>query len=185
MKDFPWFPPVDTAKPTGPQFRPVALTVGLTVGVLFWLKHHYNLALLVGAVSLLGSFSYLHPSLDRKLRRALSRLQEMVSRVTTLIVLLPFYWVVFGTARLVLLSKGKDLLGLRWEPDQTTYWEPAPPERKRSKYYGRLFTQDRSALASNQGRWIVPVSALVLLLGVTGEVLLRAMGFGAPILYRR
>ena len=65
-----------------------------------------------------------------------------------------------------------------------SYWQPAAPERKRAKYYQRLFTVEPARQESHSLAWTIGILAFVLLLAGSSELILRAMGFGNPIVYR-
>lgn len=91
---------------------------------------------------------------------------------------------VFGAIRLALSVARVDLLELQLHSEWPSYWQPAAPERKRAEYYGRLFTVEPARQGSPFLAWAIGIFAFVLVLAGGSELILRAKGFGNPIVYR-
>ncbi len=184
MKDLQWFPPIPQA-PAVTSF-PVAasLIIAAAFGGLLLARGHRFMAMAVWAATLLLALGLLFPAVRTQIFRAAHWLGAGVGRVATLALLWPFYVGVLGTIRLALWAGRIDLLGLRLRSEQPSYWQPAAPERRRARYYGRLFTVEPAHHESHVLAWALAVLGLFLILAGTGELILRSMGFGNPIVYR-
>jgi hypothetical protein len=158
--------------------------VAVVCGVLFLWRGHLVLAIIVWAVALLLSLAFLSPPLRTRINLAMRWLATGVGRIFTLCVLWPFYVVVFGAIHLMLAVARVDVLGLRLDRDKPSYWQPAAPERKRAKYYHRLFALEPSRPESHLLAGVIAILALLIALGAGSELILRSMGFGNPVLYR-
>jgi len=184
MKDLQWFPPIP--EPRAATAPPVigTLAVAVAAGGLLLARGHRLLAILVWATAFLLGLALLSPTLRRQILRAARWLQVGIGHVATLAVLWPFYVLVFGSIRLALSIARVDLLGLRLHREQPSYWQPAAPERIRAKYYERLFTVESARHESHFLAWAIGILAFVLIPAGSGELILRSMGFGTPIVYR-
>jgi hypothetical protein len=116
--------------------------------------------------------------------RVLNGLGKAAGQVSTLAVLWPFYVLVFGAVHLFLRLASVDLLGLRLRPERSSYWEAGVPEEKRARYYQRLYTLEPARRESRWLAWTIGMLALLFTLAASGELLLRSMNFGHPIVYR-
>lgn len=184
MKDFQWFPPIPA--PRAAAATPVigsAAAVAAFGGLLF-ARGHRLLAIEAWACALFLALSLNFPYLRRKLLRAAHWLGAGAGRFAALALLWPFYFLVFGLIRFALWVTRIDLLGLRLHTEWPSYWQPAVPERIRAEYYQRLFTVEPARQESHYLAGTIGILAFVLLLGGTSELILRAMGFGDPIVYR-
>ncbi len=177
MKDLQWFPPIPQA-PAVTSF-PVAasLIIAAAFGGLLLARGHRFMAMAVWAATLLLALGLLFPAVRTQIFRAAHWLGAGVGRVATLALLWPFYVGVLGTIRLALWAGRIDLLGLRLRSEQPSYWQPAAPERRRARYYGRLFTVEPAHHESHVLAWALAVLGLFLILAGTGELILRSMGF--------
>ena len=184
MKDLQWFPPIPEPQEGSAPSVVWSVAVGAALGLVFLVRGHPFLAMIVWAVALLVALGMLTPYLRERILRVAHWLGSIAGRVTTLAVLWPFYFLIFGPVRLVLWVARVDLLGLRLHTEWPSYWQPAAPERKRALYYQRLFTVEPSRQESHFFAWAIGMLAFVLLLAGSGELILRSMGFGNPIVYR-
>ena len=184
MKDLQWFPPIPEPGPA--SARPViwSVVVGASLGAVLLARVHRLPAILVWATTLLLALG-LHSRVMRgPILRAGRWLGAVAGRITTLAVLMPFYVLVFGAIRLALSITRVDILGLRLHPEWSSYWQPAAPEHERAKFYERLFTVETAHLESHFLAWPIGILVFVLVLAGSGELILRSMGFGNPIVYR-
>ena len=184
MKDLQWFPPIP--EPRAAAAPPVigSLIVAAAFGVGLLAYGHRLTAITVWVVALLLGLGLTFPALRKQILRAAHWFGAGASYITTRAVLWPFYVVVFGTVRLALIVARIDLLGLRIECEQPSYWQPAAPERKRAKYYHRLFTIEADRPESHSFALAIGTLAFALILAGSSELVLRSMGFGNPIVYR-
>jgi hypothetical protein len=184
MKELQWFPPIpETHTPSAPRL--IWLTLAAAgVGALAFARGHHPWAFAVWAAALGVAFVSVLPVSRSGMRRALNWLAKAAGQVSTLAVLWPFYVLVFGTVHLFLRLARVDLLGLRLRPERSSYWEAAAPEEKRARYYQRLYSLEPARRESRLLAWAIGMLALLLALAASGELLLRSMGFGHPIVYR-
>ncbi len=184
MKDLQWFPPIPEARAATTSQVAASLIIAAALGGLLFARGHRFMAMGVWAAALLLAVGLLSPVVRIQIFRAAHWLGAGVGRVATLTLLWPFYVGVLGTIRLALWAGRIDLLGLRLRSEQPSYWQPAAPERQRARYYGRLFTIEPARRESHFLAWAVAILALFLILAGSGELILRSMGFGNPIVYR-
>ncbi|MGD1155432.1 MAG: hypothetical protein ABSA41_06335 [Terriglobia bacterium] len=184
MKDLQWFPPIPEPPAASARSGLGPVVVAAICGLLFLWRGHLALAIIVWAAALLLALAFLSPPLRMKILLAMRWFADGVGRIFTVCVLWPFYVMVFGTIHLMLAVARVDVLGLRLDSDKPSYWQPAAPERKRAKYYDRLFALEPSCPESRLLAGVIAILALLLVLGVSSELILRSMGFGNPILYR-
>jgi hypothetical protein len=184
MKDLQWFPPIPEPRTTLVPKVMGSLIAAASLGGLLFARGHHLPAIVVWAMALLLALSLNFPTLRKHIMRAANWLSAAAGYVTTFLVLWPFYVVVFGGVRLVLSVTRVDPLSLRLQSDQPSYWQAAVAERKRAKYYERLFTVESTRRESNFLVWLVSILAFVLILAGSSELILRSMGFGHPIVYR-
>jgi predicted membrane metal-binding protein len=103
----------------------VACTVA---SFLVFYKQHYILGgvlYALGALVLIGGLFI--PPLHAAFTRFGQRLGVVVGIGTTWLLLVPFYYLFFTTARIGLLLQGKDPLARRFERNATTYWVDRGP----------------------------------------------------------
>jgi len=184
MKDLQWFPPIPEPRKASAPPVTESLIVAAAFGGLLLVRGHRLMAAAVWVVASLLGLGLTFPALRKQILRAAHWFGVGASYITTRAVLWPFYVVVFGTIRLVLIVSRIDLLGLRFQADQPSYWQPAPPERKRAKYYDRFFTVEAARRESHLLAWTIAILAFALILAGSSELVLRSMGFGNPIVYR-
>ena len=87
----------------------------------------------LAALVLLGGLAV--PPIFRAFERFGVALARGVSAGLTWGLLTPFFYLVFGAGRLVLLATGSDPLRVRFPaPDRATFWEPRKPVRNMDQY---------------------------------------------------
>ena len=184
MKDLQWFPPIP--EPRAPAASPVigSVVVGVAAGGLLLARGHRFLAVAVSVAASILALALSLPTLRRPILGAARWLGAGVGRVATLALLWPFYTLVFGSIRLLLFVARVDLLGLQLHPEWPSYWQPAAPEAKRAQYYHRLFTVEPVRHESYRFAWTIGILAFALIVSLSGEFILRSMGFGHPVVYR-
>ena len=125
MKDLQWFPPIP--EPRAASAPPVigSLIVAVAFGGLLLARGHRLMAIVVWAVALLLALGFASPALRKQIFRAAHWFGTGAGYLMTRAVLWPFYVVVFGSIRLALTLARIDLLGLRIQGEQPSYWQPA------------------------------------------------------------
>jgi hypothetical protein len=184
MKDLQWFPPIPVPGMTPARQVVASALVGAGFGALLFARGHRTLALGVWVAALLIALGLSSPDLRKPILRFAHGLGDCTGRAATWVLLWPFYVLVFGTVRLALSLARVDLLGLRLESERPSYWQPAPPEQKRARYYHRLFTVEAAREKSLLPALTIGILTLALALAGTSELILRSMGFGNPVIYR-
>ena len=158
--------------------------MAVAFGGLLLARGHRYLAIVVWVAASVLALSFASSALRKQIFQAAHWFGTGVGYLMTRAVLWPFYVVVFGSIRLALTLARIDLLGLRIQGEQPSYWQPAVPERKRTKYYDRLFTVEPERRESHFFALSIGILTFVLFLAGSSEMLLRTMGFGDPIVYR-
>ena len=184
MKELQWFTPIPEPRVASAPLAIWSVVVGTASGGLLFTRGHRLFATLVWATALLLTLGLNSPTFRTPILRVAHWLGAVAGRITTLAVLWPFYVLVFGAVRLTLAAARVDLLGLRLHPEWPSYWRPAAPEQKRAKFYQRLFTVEPSRQESHSLAWVIGILAFVMVLAGSSELILRAMGFGNPIVYQ-
>lgn len=103
-------------------------------GLYFWLERRAMGVVvwsLAGAVLVSGLFL---PPVFAAIERFGHRLGKGAGVVLTWGLLVPFYYLCFGTLRLMRKLGGKDPLGRKFPSDEPTYWTPRPPVRDVARY---------------------------------------------------
>ena len=184
MKDLQWFPPIPEQRAS---FAPPvigSLIVAAAFGGLLLARGHRPMAIVVWVAAILLALGLTSPPLRKQIFRAVHWFGAGTGYIATWAVLWPFYVVVFGSVRLALIVARIDLLGLRLQGEQPSYWQPAAPERKRAKYYQRLFTLESARKESHLLTGAIGILVFVLIFAGSSELILHLMGFGNPIVYR-
>jgi len=184
MKDLQWFPPIPEPRAAFVPQVTLGLIMAAAMGGLLLARGHVAMAVVVWAVALALALGLLVPVLRVQILRAARGLGQVAGRISTLIFLWPFYFVVLGAIRAGLWLARVDLLDMRLDPDQPSYWQAAAPERKRARHYEQLFTVERARAKSHFLAWVIGFAAFAIILAGSSELVLRSMGFGDPVLYR-
>jgi len=107
--------------------RPTAryAATALAAGAVFFFFHRYRMSLVVTvAAFVVGIAGLIVPCFFSLLDRWVAALTRAVGGLLTWALLLPFFWLVFVPARLMLLLKGKDPMTRRCPSPEATYWIP-------------------------------------------------------------
>jgi len=113
----------------------VQFLVTVCVAAVFYLFERPVIACVavgIGTVVLLSGL--LLPSVFDAIERLGRALGRWVGAGMTCLVLVPFFYVVFATARLILRVCGKDPMCRAWPTKQETYWIPRPPVKDLRHY---------------------------------------------------
>lgn len=121
--------------------RATVQAVGLTLvsGGLAWLFHQPVPALIVAGLAVVTGFcGWFAPAWFGVLDKAVRTLARLIGTAMTWILLVPFYYLFFGIARLCLVVRGRDPMTRRWNNQQTSYWVARPPVTS-PDYYRRQY----------------------------------------------
>ena len=123
------------AKPGAGAALKQAAVMGLVgASLYFWLEHRAMGVVvwsLAGVVLASGLFL---PPVFAAIERFGRRLGKGVGVVLTWGLLVPFYYLCFGTLRLIQKIGGKDPLCRKFPSDETTYWTARKPVRDAAQY---------------------------------------------------
>ena len=165
---------------TGRRAVLVRAGIGAAVGLLLLLGGHRSLAGAVwGITAAIGVASLASATVRLGLDRAFAAVGLALGRAMSVVLLAPLFVVGFGLVRLLSSVHGADPLGLR-DGDAPTYWRPCDTEARKARHAGAMFATERVA---GRRRPALTFAVLTLLVFAASELLLRALGFGHPILY--
>jgi len=88
----------------------------------WWLLFGLGLLLMVMTIAAPGRLT--------ALRSGWERLGHIMGIANTYVLLTLFYFFLLTPLALLMRLFGKDILKLKWQPKQSTYWEAAPPARE-------------------------------------------------------
>jgi len=134
----PWFgtgaDPAARRSAPCPALRQAAVMGVVGAGLFFWLEHRAMGVVvwsLAGVVLASGLFL---PPVFAAIERFGRRLGQGAGVLLTWGLLVPFYYLCFGTLRLAQRLGGKDPLCRKFPSDEPTYWTPRPPVRDMARY---------------------------------------------------
>ena len=135
---WPWQAPAAGSAPAGSRRRRALVQCAVTAAVatlLTWGLRHYWFGLAVfalsGAVVISG---FLIPPAFDALERAGQWLGRGVAAGLTWLLLVPFFYLCFAPARLLLRLRGKDPMHRRYERDRASYWTDRLPPAGPASY---------------------------------------------------
>jgi hypothetical protein len=106
----------------------------ISAGLYFWGRPIWALAVLGLALLVLGSGLFL-PPVYHLLEKFEILLAEGITRLILWTVMMPFYYLVFTTGRLVLLLRRLDPLQLKHNPEAVTYWREFARTHDPARYH--------------------------------------------------
>lgn len=126
-------------RPTGMNPRvkvlittPIAFLIAF--GIYRW-EHHIGPPIVICSIALvIATCGFFIPPAYAAIERFFVRFGVGIATGLTWILLLPFFYIVFAPARLILLLRGKDPMKRKWPTDAATYWSPRPPIRRENYY---------------------------------------------------
>ncbi len=124
---WPWRATQETPPPAPSRKGPwIQFTVMLSVGLLFYfvLGHAIMAYVLWGIATLLLSGLLFFDGVLRGFEKTGHWLAHGIGTGVTWILLVPFFYIVFGAGRLILRLRGKDPMRRRLEPETESYWTP-------------------------------------------------------------
>ena len=132
---------------SGPQPAPVArmsirakaaiqVAVMLTVAfLLFHFRHHRVMPAFLCVLATLNFIGgFLYPPIFHGFEKFGALLAKWVASGLTWGLLVPFYYIVFVPARVILTLSGNDPMTRAFPTKETTYWIPRPPVRDMEQY---------------------------------------------------
>ncbi len=98
--------------------------IAVVIAAVFLVVGHYIMGCVVACIAGVMLLSaYLSAPIYDALNGAIELLARGIVRLTTLLLLVPFFYLCFVPGRLVMAMLRKDSLKLRFEPDRESYWE--------------------------------------------------------------
>ena len=118
----------------GAALAQAAVALAAATFLVFYKKYLVLGAVLygLGALTLLGVLFV--PPLHRALDRGGKWLGRVVGAAATWLLLVPFFYLCFPAARLLLKLRGRDPLRRRWEPAASSYWTDRQPVEQAAHY---------------------------------------------------
>lgn len=101
---------------------PALLIGGGIGGLLYWFEHHAMARIVWSISGFLFLCGLLTPRVFRKIERGLRIFAIWVGRILTVLLLVPFYYLVFFPGRLLFKLSGKDPMTRDCPTRQDTYW---------------------------------------------------------------
>lgn len=103
--------------------------VMLTVGLLFllWLKKPVTAGIVLGLSGVVLVCGLFIPPAFMAIERFGHNLGKWVATGLTWLLLVPFFYICFVPARIIMAISGKDPLNLKFNSRATTYWIPRKP----------------------------------------------------------
>jgi CBS domain containing-hemolysin-like protein len=103
--------------------------------LLTWWLGHYRLGLFLYFVSaIIAVCGFLLPKAFAALERTGQKLAHVVGVILTWLLLMPFFYLCFAPARLILKLSGKDPMARRYKRDCPSYWEDHKPPTASQSY---------------------------------------------------
>ena len=112
----------------------LALGSGLTLlgGFLTWRDRPAG-PYILGVAAVLLVCGALFPGVLRPLEKVFAKVARVVTSAITFVVLVIAFYLVMLPVGLLLKVLGKDILGLKPDPDRATFWEPVEPDGPTSR----------------------------------------------------
>ena len=111
-----------------------AVALAVATWLMFFKKHVILGAVLYGVGTLVLVGGLFIPALHRAIQRGGVWLGRIVGQALTWLLLMPFFYLCFPPARLILWLRGKDPLRRRWDPSAASYWTDRPPVEQAAHY---------------------------------------------------
>jgi len=155
--------------------------IGVAIGllILFGLGHALAGSIIIGISMALGVASLVSPTIRDRVSRFLALLGDWLGTAVSWIVLAPVFVVGFTAVRGWMWHTRADPLQLR-NDGRHTYWLESEPRERKLRYASAMFASER---ITRRGLSVTAMLSLAVAAIVLSELLLRAWGFGDPVLY--
>ena len=108
---------------------------GLVAAALYFGLRRPVMAVVVAGISLLLLISgFLAPGLYRALEKGFAALGHAAATALTWALLVPVYYLVFGTGRILLVLRGADPMRRRFPTREPSYWDEYHPDPDPKRY---------------------------------------------------
>jgi hypothetical protein len=181
LKPFPWFSFVGSSHRKESLVSALGkVSAGLLIGGFLGYQGFVAAGIMVCTIALaVGVVSAVSPRCRLAISTFFGILGKWFGRVLGMILLAPLYLVVFSFARFWQRLFGSDPLQLR-DTSPRTFWLETDDSRRKRRYVGTMFATERLA---NMKLRLLPTAIVLVVVVLAGELTLRGMGFGDPILY--
>jgi hypothetical protein len=116
-----------------------ALILAVLAGVLGWKFNQSTPALILTTIAGVNLIcGWFLPAVFHAIDKFVQAVARWIGIAMTWILLVPFYYLFFGMARLCLAIGGKDPMCRSWNKNQTSYWVERPPVSDPA-YYTRQY----------------------------------------------
>jgi hypothetical protein len=156
-----------------------AIGVAIGLAVLFGLGHAVAGAIIIAVSLTLGVASLASAAMRDGIARFLALLGDWLGMAVSWVLLAPVFLVGFTAVRGWIWLTRSDPLQLRNDARQTQ-WLQADQRERKLRYASAMFASER---ITRRGLSLSVVVGLALAALVLSELLLRAWGFGGPVLY--
>jgi len=181
LKPTAWFAFCDR-RPGGESSLSVAIKTGVALmigGALLYLGHLAAGIIICGLALIIGSVSFFSMRGREAVSRFFRWLGQWAGRLLGAAMLGPLYLTVFTAARLWQRLCGADPLQLR-DDGRESFWLQSDRRQRKRRYVHAMFATERLPAAR---RRLLPAAVGLLIVVLAAELILRAMGFGHPLLY--
>ena len=156
------------------------IPVGALAGWALWALGHTTFAAVVWSIAcLVGGVSLTWEAGRNALQNGFARVGRLLGGLMSILLLVPIHVVGSTMVRVLRRVNGRDPLRLR-HADAPTFWCPCETDRRKLRYVRTSFAPERAVRA---GRPILTLLVVLVGLVIASELVLRALGFGNPILY--
>jgi len=121
--------------PSGRRVWAQCVVMAVAVGIFLFVVRNIIAASIVGfflVLTLAGALFF--PGLHRMLDRAIRALGRGIGLALSYVLLVPFYYLCFAPARLILKLRGKDPMQRAWEAKRGSYWDARPAVESETHY---------------------------------------------------
>jgi hypothetical protein len=182
IKSHVWFtkpPALAPARSTSAKW--IRLVLGLLVAAFMYFLGWHTLAFVAaGLTSLFALASITSRAVEHRIESVFMRFGVLVGHWLTWGLLVPIFYVGFVAVRGYDKLSGLDPLRLKLDAQAPSYWVTADEDHRRRRWSGSTFVTERP---STRRRRLVPALVIFAILFCGGEVLLRCLGYGQPVLY--
>lgn len=130
----PSAPPSGAVPGVAAALKQVVVMGIVGAGLYFWLEHRAMGAVVWSLAGIVLASCLFLPPVFAAIERLGRQMGQGVGVLLTWGLLVPFYYLCFGSLRLMQRLGGKDPLCRKFPSDESTYWTPRKPVRNVSQY---------------------------------------------------
>jgi hypothetical protein len=181
LRSVDWFPKPVRSSESGAIAALAKLLIGVAAGsAMLYVGWTVLGVIVISLATLIGLISMASVRGRGGITRAFTAAGMFLGQAIATIVLVPTYIIGFTAARCLMWLSGNDPLRLR-ERARPSFWMECDEDGRKVRWIRSMFTTEAPG---GRRRVLVPAIAIAAGFAVAAELLLRAMGFGDPIVYR-